>query len=169
MEQAQAGIDLRRAEWAMREFLTAVGIDLAVQGMEKTPARTAELYAELFSGLRSDVRGLWANAMTEKTDGLIAVRMIPFHSVCEHHLLPFFGTAHIVYRPHAGRVAGFGIFTQLVDRMARRPKLLAGMREDIAREIERGVGAEGGVVVFGAQQLCTTMRGDVPAGVRTTS
>ena len=169
MEQAQAGIDLRRAERAMREFLTAVGIDLTVQGMEETPARTAELYAELFSGLRSDVRGLWANAMTEKTDGLIAVRMIPFHSVCEHHLLPFFGTAHIVYRPHAGRVAGFGIFTQLVDLMARRPQLQERLTEDIAREIERGLGAEGVLVVLGAQQLCMTMRGERAHGTRTTT
>ena len=169
MADAQTEIDLARAEHAMREFLAAVGLNLTAQGMEDTPARAAELYAELFSGMRSDPQELWTNAMTEKTDGLIAVRMIPFHSVCEHHLLPFFGTAHIVYRPHAGRVAGFGIFTQLVDLMARRPQLQERLTEDIAREIERGLGAEGVLVVLGAQQLCMTMRGERAHGTRTTT
>ena len=123
MEEACTTVDLARAERAMREFLTAVGVDLAAQGMEETPARVAYLYTELFSGLHADTRDLWADVLTEETDGLVAVRAISFHSICEHHLLPFFGTAHIVYRPHAGRVAGFGVFTRLVERMARRPQL----------------------------------------------
>ena len=169
MADAQTEIDLARAERAMREFLTAVGLDLTAQGMEDTPARAAELYAELFSGLRSDPQELWADVLTENTDGLIAVRAIPFYSVCEHHLLPFFGTAHIVYRPHAGRVAGFGIFTQLVDLMARRPQLQERLTEDIAREIERGLGAEGVLVVLDARQLCMTMRGERAHGTRTTT
>lgn len=169
MADAQTEIDLARAEHAMREFLAAVGLDLTAQGMKDTPARAAELYAELFSGLRSDPQKLWTNAMTEETDGLVAVRTIPFHSVCEHHLLPFFGTAHIVYRPHAGRVAGFGIFTQLVDLMARRPQLQERLTEDIAREIERGLGAEGVLVVLDARQLCMTIRGERAHGTRTTT
>lgn len=169
MADAQTEIDLARAEHAMREFLAAVGLNLTAQGMEDTPARAAELYAELFSGMRSDPQELWTNAMTEETDGLVAVRTIPFHSVCEHHLLPFFGTAHIVYRPHAGRVAGFGIFTQLVDLMARRPQLQERLTEDIAREIERGLGAEGVLVVLDARQLCMTMRGERAHGTRTTT
>ena len=169
MTEAQAEVDLIRAERALREFLTALGIDPAARGMEDTPARAAELYAEMFSGLRSDPQKLWENVMTEETDGLIAVRMIPFHSVCEHHLLPFFGTAHIVYRPHAGRVAGFGIFTQLVDLMARRPQLQERLTEDIAGEIERGLHAEGVLVVLDARQLCMTMRGERSHGTRTTT
>lgn len=162
-------VDLTRAERAMREFLTAVGVDLAVQGMEETPARAAALYAELFAGLHTGTQDLWADVLTEETDGLVAVRSISFHSICEHHLLPFFGTAHIVYRPHAGRVAGFGIFTQLVDLMARRPQLQERLTEDIAREIERGLGVEGVLVVLGAQQLCMTMRGERAHGTRTTT
>ena len=146
MADAQTEIDLARAEHAMREFLAAVGLNLTAQGMEDTPARAAELYAELFSGMRSDPQEL-----------------------CEHHLLPFFGTAHIVYRPHAGRVAGFGIFTQLVDLMARRPQLQECLTEDIAREIERGLGAEGVLVVLDARQLCMTMRGERAHGTRTTT
>ena len=162
-------VDLTRAERAMREFLTAVGVDLAAQGMEETPARVAQLYADLFSGLHTDTRDLWADVLTEETDGLVAVRSISFHSVCEHHLLPFFGTAHIVYRPHAGRVAGFGIFTRLVERMARRPQLQERLTGDIAREIEQGLGAEGVLVVLDAQQLCMTMRGARAHGTRTTT
>lgn len=162
-------VDLTRAERAMREFLTAVGVDLAVQGMEETPARVAALYAELFAGLHTDTQDLWADVLTEETDGLVAVRSISFHSICEHHLLPFFGTAHIVYRPHAGRVAGFGIFTRLVERMARRPQLQERLTGDIAREIEQGLGAEGVLVVLDARQLCMTMRGARAHGTRTTT
>ena len=162
-------VDLTRAERAMREFLTAVGVDLAAQGMEETPARVAELYAELFSGLHTDTRDLWADVLTEEADGLVAVRSISFHSVCEHHLLPFFGTAHIVYRPHAGRVAGFGVFTRLVERMARRPQLQERLTGDIARAIEQGLGAEGVLVVLDARQLCMTMRGARAHGARTTT
>ena len=169
MEEADTAIDLPRAARAMREFLTAVGVDPAVHGMEDTPARVAALYAELFSGLCDDPQTLWAHAMTEETDGLVAVRTIPFHAVCEHHLLPFFGTAHIVYRPHAGRVAGFGVFTELVGLMARRPQLQERLTEDIAREIERGLGAEGVLVVLDARQLCMTMRGARAHGTRTTT
>lgn len=162
-------VDLTRAERAMREFLTAVGVDLAVQGMEETPARAAALYAELFAGLHTGTQDLWADVLTEETDGLVAVRSISFHSICEHHLLPFFGTAHIVYRPHAGRVAGFGVFARLVARMAQRPQLQERLTEDIAREIEQGLGAEGVLVVLDARQLCMTMRGAHAHGTRTTT
>ena len=162
-------VDLARAERAMREFLTAVGVDLAAQGMEETPARAAALYAELFAGLHTDTQDLWADVLTEETDGLVAVRSISFHSICEHHLLPFFGMAYIVYRPHAGRVAGFGVFARLVARMAQRPQLQERLTEDIAREIEQGLGAEGVLVVLDARQLCMTMRGARAHGTRTTT
>ena len=167
MADAQTEIDLARAEHAMREFLAAVGLDLTAQGMKDTPARAAELYAELFSGLRSDPQKLWTNTMTEETDGLVAVRTIPFHSVCEHHLLPFFGTAHIVYRPHAGRVAGFGIFTQLVDLMARRPQLQERLTVQIANALEEALKPKGVLVMIEAEHMCMTMRGIKKPGSKT--
>ena len=169
MGEERTAVDLPRAERAMRDFLTAVGVDLAAQRMEETPARAAALYAELFAGLHTDTRDLWSDVLTEETDGLIAVRAISFHSICEHHLLPFFGTAHIVYRPHAGRVAGFGVFTRLVERVARRPQLQERLTADIAREIEHGLGAEGVLVIVDARQLCMTMRGARAHGTRTTT
>ena len=167
--ETEYAADLPRAVRAMREFLAALGVDTAAQGMEETPLRAAQLYAELFAGLHEDTAELWADVLTEETDGLVAVRAISFHSICEHHLLPFFGTAHIVYRPHAGRVAGFGVFTRLVERMARRPQLQERLTTDIAREIEQGLGAEGVLVVVDARQLCMTMRGARAHGTRTTT
>ena len=153
--------DLSRAARAMREFLTALGVDIAAQGMEETPQRVAQLYAELFAGQQEDTAELWADVLTEETDGLVAVRAIPFYSMCEHHLLPFFGTAHIVYQPHAGRVAGFGVFARLVVSMARRPQLQERLTADIARE--------GVLVVLDAQQLCMMMRGARAHGAQTTT
>ena len=135
--------DLRRAAAAMREFLAALGVSAASCGMEETPARTAELYAELFAGLRNDPAALWEETMTEDTAGLVAVRDIPFYSMCEHHLLPFFGTVDIVYRPQDGRVAGFGIFAQLAALYAARPQLQERLTAQIADEIVRGLGAAG--------------------------
>ena len=168
-QNGPAAVDLGRAAAAMREFLAAVGADPAACGMEETPARAAALYAELFAGLRSDPGALWTETLTEDTEGLVAVRDIPFHSMCEHHLLPFFGTASIVYRPQAGHVAGFGVFTQLVALFAARPQLQERLTEDIAREIEQGIGADGVLVVLDARQLCMTMRGARAHGTRTTT
>lgn len=159
--------DLRRAAAAMREFLAALGVSAASCGMEETPARTAELYAELFAGLRSDPAALWEETMTEDTAGLVAVRDIPFYSMCEHHLLPFFGTVDIVYRPQDGRVAGFGIFAQLAALYAARPQLQERLTAQIADEIVRGLGAAGVLVVVRAQQLCMMMRGERAHGTQT--
>lgn len=159
--------DLPRAAAAMREFLTALGVSVASCGMEETPARTAELYAELFAGLRSDTSALWAETMTEDTAGLVAVRDIPFYSMCEHHLLPFFGTVDIVYRPQGGRVAGFGVFAQLAALYAARPQLQERLTAQIADEIMRGLGAAGVLVVVRARQLCMMMRGERAHGTQT--
>lgn len=159
--------DLPRAAAAMREFLTALGVSAASCGMEETPARTAELYAELFAGLRSDTSALWAETMIEDTAGLVAVRDIPFYSMCEHHLLPFFGTVDIVYRSQGGRVAGFGVFAQLAALYAARPQLQERLTAQIADEIMRGLGAAGVLVVVRAKQLCMMMRGERAHGTQT--
>ena len=166
-EQTGGVVDTARAERAMHEFLTALGIDLRSCGMRETPARAAEMYAELFAGLRSDTAVLWAETMTEDTAGLVAVRDIPFYSMCEHHLLPFFGTVDIVYRSQGGRVAGFGVFAQLAALYAARPQLQERLTAQIADEIVRGLGAAGVLVVVRAQQLCMMMRGERAHGTRT--
>lgn len=86
-----------RAVQAMREFLEALGIDLAARGMEKTPERVAKMYASLFDGLGHDTKSLWGELFHTGADGLVAVRHIPFYSMCEHHLVPFFGEVNVVY------------------------------------------------------------------------
>ena len=159
--------DLPRAAAAMREFIAALGVDAMSCGMSETPTRTAELYAELFAGLRNDPAALWAETMTEDTAGLVAVRDIPFYSMCEHHLLPFFGTVDIVYRPQGGRVAGFGVFAQLAALYAARPQLQERLTAQIADEIMRGLGAAGVLVVVRARQLCMMMRGERAHGTQT--
>ena len=159
--------DITRAAEAMRDFLAALGVDIAACGMEETPARAAGMYAELFAGLRSDPAALWAETMTEDTAGLVAVREIPFYSMCEHHLLPFFGTVDIVYRPQGGRVAGFGVFAQLAALYAARPQLQERLTAQIADEIMRGLGATGVLVVVRARQLCMMMRGERAHGTQT--
>ncbi|EKU71445.1 GTP cyclohydrolase I [Selenomonas sp. F0473] len=159
--------DLDRAAAAMREFLAALGVDTAACGIEETPMRAAELYAELFAGVRGNPHALWADTLIEDADGLVAVRKIPFHSMCEHHLLPFFGTVDIVYRPRAGRVAGFGAFTELVACYAARPQLQERLTAQIADEIMSGLDALGVLVLVRARQLCMTMRGTHAHGTRT--
>ena len=101
------------------------------------------------------------------SQGLVAVRHIPFYSMCEHHLVPFFGTVDIAYLPHEGRVAGFSKFTQLVERLAHQPQLQERLTAQIAHAVARDLQAEGVLVRMEALQLCMTMRGDMAPGTRT--
>lgn len=156
-----------RAVRAMRDFLEALGIDLAARGMEKTPERVAKMYASLFDGLGCDTKDLWGELFHTGADGLVAVRRIPFHSMCEHHLVPFFGEVNIVYLPRDGQVAGFGKFVKLVDRLAHQPQLQERLTAQIAHAVADGLGARGVLTVVTAQQLCMTMRDSRAHGTQT--
>ncbi len=156
-----------KAVRAMRDFLEALGIDLAAAGMEKTPERVAKLFGLLFSGRAREPGDLWGETFQTDGRGLVAVKHIPFFSVCEHHLMPFFGEVQIAYLPRGGRVAGFSKFAQVIEALARRPQLQERLTREIAEEIERGIGAEGVMVVVSAQQLCMMIRGELAAGTRT--
>lgn len=155
-----------RAAAAMREFLEALGIDLAARGMERTPERVAEMYALLFSG-GGETADIWGETFDSGAEGIVAIRHIPFYSMCEHHLVPFFGEINIAYLPRDGRVAGFSKFTRLVERLARQPQLQERLTREIAAAIERDLGAAGVLVTCEAQQLCMMMREDVAHGTRT--
>ena len=111
-----------KAVQAMRAFLEALGLDLEQCGMGRTPERVAGLYADLFDGLGKDSNGIWGERFPSETKGIVAVRHIPFYSVCEHHLLPFFGEVSLAYLPHDGEVAGFSKFVKLVECYAHRPQ-----------------------------------------------
>jgi len=142
----------------VREILAAVGEDPDREGLLETPARVARMYAELFSGLHTDPRVHLRTAFTEKYDEIVLVRDISFHSVCEHHLLPFMGHAHIGYLPD-GRVLGLSKLARVVEDVSHRPQVQERMTETIADLLENDLGAKGVAVVVEATHTCMTIRG----------
>lgn len=147
-----------KAVAAMRQFLEALGLDLQALGMEKTPHRVAQAFGEFFSGLRENSDDEWQAPIATQSDGLVVVRNIRFHSMCEHHLLPFFGSVHVAYYPKNGTIAGFGHFVRAVDILARRPQLQERMTDDLCQSICRGLNPEGVLIIVKAIHLCLTMR-----------
>ena len=156
-----------RAIKAMAEFLEAVGVDIKARGMEKTPARVAQMYEFLFNGIDKDTEKIWGETFDAGSDGIVAVRHVPFYSMCEHHLVPFFGEASIAYLPEKGRVAGFSKFSKLVEQLSHQPQLQERLTAQIAAAVQKDLGARGVLVIVEAQQLCMTMRGDLAHGTRT--
>src|SRR4029079_3416149 len=128
-------VDLPRIERAVREILTAVGEDPDREGLVETPARLARMYAEMFSGLRQDPRMHTQKFFSEQYDEVVLVRDISFCSMCEHHLLPFIGTAHVAYIPN-GKVIGLSKIARVVEVISRRPQVQERMTEDIANLLE---------------------------------
>jgi GTP cyclohydrolase I len=151
-------VDLERIRRAVREILSAVGEDPDREGLRETPARVARMYAELFSGLHDDPRAYLEKFFTEKYDEVVLVRDISFCSVCEHHLLPFMGRAHVAYLP-AGKVIGLSKLARVVEAMARRPQVQERMTEDIANLLTTELNARGVAVVIEATHTCMTIRG----------
>jgi len=153
-----AGVDLVRIERAVREILAAVGEDPDREGLLETPKRVARMYAELFSGLHQDPRNHLRKFFTEKYDEVVLVRDISFHSMCEHHLLPFMGKAHIGYMPD-GRVAGLSKLARVVEVVSHRPQVQERMTEEIADLLLEQLDAKGVAVVVEATHSCMTIRG----------
>jgi GTP cyclohydrolase I len=154
----QHAVDQPRIEKAVREILLAVGEDPDREGLVETPARVARMYAELFAGLRQDPAVHLRKAFTEKYDEIVLVKDIDFNSVCEHHLMPFMGKAHIGYLPD-GRVLGLSKLARLVEAVAHRPQVQERMTEQIADYLENDLGAKGVAVVVEATHTCMTVRG----------
>lgn len=151
-------VDHARIERAVREILLAVGEDPDREGLQQTPARVARMYAELFAGLRQDPRDHLHAAFTEKYDEVVLVRDIAFSSVCEHHLLPFTGRAHVAYIPD-GRVLGLSKLARIVDVVARRPQVQERLTEQVADLLVADLGAKGVAVVVEAAHTCMSIRG----------
>lgn len=145
----------------MHEILIAIGEDPVREGLERTPSRVADAYAEFFSGLGVDARAMLGDTFPV-TDGSVPepvlVRDIEFRSVCEHHLLPFTGVAHVAYVPST-RLIGLGRISSVVDTLASRPQLQERLGDEIAAVIESGVDARGVLVVLDAQHDCVRTRG----------
>jgi GTP cyclohydrolase IA len=158
VERMHHKVDLHRIENAVREILTAVGEDPDREGLLETPARVARMYAEMFSGLKTDPRIHLQKVFTEKYDEVVLVRDIDFCSMCEHHLLPFTGKAHVGYLPD-GKVVGLSKLARVVEEVARRPQVQERMTEVIADLIEGELSARGVAVVLEASHSCMTIRG----------
>jgi GTP cyclohydrolase IA len=157
-EPRPQGADLPRIAAAVREILAAVGEDPDREGLLETPQRVARMYAEMFAGLKTDPGRHLSKVFTEKYDEIVLVRDISFCSMCEHHLLPFTGTAHIAYLPQ-GKVVGLSKLGRLVEEVARRPQVQERMTETIADLMEQRLSPRGVAVVLQATHSCMTIRG----------
>lgn len=164
-----ARIDLPRIERAVREILSAVGEDPDRNGLLETPARVARMYAELFSGLHAQPEAHLSRVFEEPFDELVLVRDISFHSICEHHLLPFIGKAHVGYLPN-GKVVGLSKLARVIDDVSRRPQVQERMTHQIADLIDAQLATKGVIVVLEAEHTCMTIRGvKKPGAVTLTS
>ncbi len=157
-ESASHPVDLPRIAAAVREILSAVGEDPNREGLRETPDRVARMYAELFAGLHQDPRTHLKKFFTEQYDEVVLVRDISFNSMCEHHLLPFMGNAHIGYVPN-GKVIGLSKLARVVEVVSKRPQVQERMTEDIANLLIEELDVKGVAVVVEATHTCMTIRG----------
>lgn len=167
----QPGFDQPRAEAAVRELLIAAGEDIDRDGLRETPARVARALAEQFSGLYTDPDDVLATVFAENHSEMVLVRDIPLYSTCEHHLVPFFGHAHVGYIPgRDGKVTGLSKLARVVEGYARRPQVQERLTTQIAEALVRKLNPAGVMVVIEAEHLCMAMRGvRKPGAVTTTS
>ncbi|MGI8984514.1 MAG: GTP cyclohydrolase I FolE [Acidimicrobiales bacterium] len=153
-------VDKPRIERAVREILEAIGEDPDREGLLATPARVAEMYEEIFAGLHEDPAEHLSVTFSADHDEMIMVKDIPLYSVCEHHLAPFLGRAHVAYIPNAdGRIAGLSKLARLVDSYARRPQVQERLTSQIADQLDDALQPRGVLVVVEAEHLCMSMRG----------
>jgi len=161
-------VDLARIEKAVREILLAVGEDPDRAGLVRTPARVARAYAELFAGLRVDPAAVLRTAFDADHEELILVRDIEVFSLCEHHLLPFRGQAHVGYIPgDHGRITGLSKLARLVEVYARRPQVQERLTVQVADLLMAQLEPRGVIVVLQCEHMCMAMRGIQKAGSRT--
>jgi GTP cyclohydrolase I len=163
--------DFDRAERAVRELLLAVGEDPDREGLKDTPARVARMYAEAFGGLRQVPSDVLTTTFDLGHDELVLVRDIEVWSQCEHHLVPFFGKAHVGYIPNAeGQITGLSKLARLVDVFAKRPQVQERLTTQVAEALVAELGPLGVIVVFECEHLCMAMRGvRKPGSVTVTS
>lgn len=159
-------MDKQRIEAAVREILIAIGEDPDREGLVETPSRVASMYEEIFGGLEDDpTRHL--KLFDESSEEMVVVRDIPLYSMCEHHLIPFLGKAHIAYIPSDGRVIGLSKLARIVDCFARQPQLQERLTSQVADFLYENLQPMGVAVVIEAEHLCMTMRGARASGAKT--
>jgi GTP cyclohydrolase IA len=167
MKMKTRKISRKKIEEGIRLALEGTGENPQREGLKDTPRRVADLYEEIFAGLRIDPQKELKIYNTPNQDEMIIARDIPFYSMCEHHLLPFFGKVHIAYVPRKNRVTGFSHLARVIEIMAKRPQLQERLSSQIADVLMQGLKAKGVLVLIEAEQLCLTMRGSKKQGVST--
>ena len=164
-------VDLDRIEAAVAEILVALGEDPSRDGLQETLARVARMYTEVCSGLHEDPADYLIRTFDLEHDEMVMVRDIPVYSLCEHHLLPFFGVAHVAYIPQkGGMITGLSKLARLVDGFSRRLQIQERLTSQVASAIQRTLEPQGTLVVIEAEHLCMSMRGvQKPGAVTVTS
>ena len=163
-----AEVDQSRVEKAVREILEAIGEDADRDGLQNTPERVARMYAEVFAGLEEDPAQHLTVTFEAGHDEMVMVKDIPLYSMCEHHLVPFIGRAHVAYIPNDdGRITGLSKLARVVDGYARRPQVQERLTTQIADALERVLEPKGTLVVVEAEHLCMSMRGVRKPGTTT--
>ncbi|HID95175.1 MAG TPA: GTP cyclohydrolase I FolE [Candidatus Latescibacteria bacterium] len=152
-------MDKAKIEMGVRMLLEGIGEDPCREGLRDTPRRIAEMYEEIFAGLSQEPEKTVKIFTAANQDEMIMVKNIPFYSICEHHLLPFFGKAHVAYIPNKNRVTGFNSLVRTVDTLAKRPQLQERLTTQIADTLLKVLQPKGVLVVIEAEHMCMTMRG----------
>lgn len=159
--------DHEKIQTAVRMILEAIGEDPEREGLKDTPARVARMYEEIFCGLVQDPKDHLQVLFTEDHEEMVLVKDIPFYSMCEHHLLPFFGKAHVAYIPRKGQITGLSKLARTVETIAKRPQLQERLTCTIADMITESLQPHGVLVVVEAEHMCMTMRGVKKSGSMT--
>jgi len=160
-------MDKKKIEKAIREILEAIGEDSRKKDLRDTPRRVAEMYEEIFSGIKQDPKKELEVILDQKHDEIILLKNIPLQSLCEHHLLPFIGKAHVAYIPKQGRVTGLSKLARVVDILSHRPQVQERLTTQIAEIIMSKLKPQGCMVVIEAEHLCMSFRGVKKPGVLT--
>ena len=159
-------MDAKKIEKGVRLIIEGIGEDPERPGLRSTPERVAEMYQEIFSGIATDTGKLLEPMAGESHDEMVMIRDIPFYSVCEHHLLPFFGKAHIAYIPGAGKIVGIGSLAKALEVFAKRPQVQERLTAQFIDLIVVRLKPKGAMVVIDAEHLCMSMRGVKKPGSR---
>ena len=161
-------MDREKIEAGVRLILQGIGEDVAREGLRATPSRVADMYEEIFSGLNADPAEHFCVTFNEEHQEMVLVRDIPMYSVCEHHMVPFIGRAHVAYIPgESGRICGLSKLARVVDVFARRPQVQERLTSQIADTIVEYLDPAGVIVIIEAEHLCMSMRGVKKAGSET--
>ena len=159
-------MDAKKIEKGVRLILEGIGEDPERPGLLDTPSRVADMFGEIFSGINADTTKLLVPMAGESHDEMVMIRDIPFYSVCEHHLLPFFGKAHIAYIPGAGKIVGISSLAKALEVFAKRPQVQERLTTQFVDLIVSSLKPKGAMVVIDAEHLCMSMRGVKKPGSR---